>query len=393
MVYVIGTFIAPVLVIGGAKLSFDVWCFPILLILYLIKKGKIVFHLEDIFFVPYFAFYICITLFTAAIYNCGISIATIYAIFRFISILNIIKDTWKGELSDFLDRVLACVIPLNVICCVVQMTNAVSVKLFYELYYKVSQSSLLNQIQIGYFNRAYGTTGSPVILGGISAMAYAYYLATYVSPRHNIRWNLLKLFCSIICGILALSKTAILAIPIMTFLILILNFAYNGNKSIMVLLRFLGIIVLGSAVLYFVIIWMKDEGFAIAYYLDFLKNPLKAFRTRYDSQSGNLSVAIDIIKNNLLFGVGHAIFNDNFVGDSAYIVLLYQTGILGFIAYLYPYMKNFIRGMKKKELLKSSLILVFFLIIAGNALHLAYYLIPFAAVIFDNYSNKVIDKK
>lgn len=390
LIYAIGTFIAPVLRISGIDLSFDIVCFPLLFLCFLFnqKMKTSIQKSNGTSFLPYLMIYLVFTLIGNLLYGGGISFATIYAILRFIIVLYILKNTWQGELVQFLDKMLSWVVLLNVVCCVLQMTNLLSVEFFYDLYYKTSMKPLLNQLELGYFNRAYGTTGSPVILGGISALCYAFYLGTYVSPQYNIRRNVLKLLGCAICGLLALSKTAIIAIPIVSAFVLIMCVFYFGSSSVKPLLKIFGLFIIGITAMFYAVSWMQDNGFAIAYYLEFLKDPLRALNTRYDGETGNLSVAMDIIKSHPFFGVGHATFNNAFVGDSVYIVLLYQTGICGLLTYFVPYIVAFIRSMKKQLLLSSAILFTFVLIAIGNALHLSYFIIPFVALAFDNSLEK-----
>lgn len=389
-IYVIGTFVSPVLRIGGIALSFDVIAFPILLGLFINEsKMKITFDKIGVrSFVPYFVVYFVLTVVDSIIYGGNVSFVTLYAVARFIVSLHILKKVWGEEMVFFLDKVLTIVLALNVVCCIIQMLNLVSVEFFYNLYYKESITPLLSQIEIGYFNRAFGTTASPVILGGISALSYTFYLSLYIMEQYDIRRVVLKICGSIMCGFLALSKTAILTIPIMTIFVLVLNGFYNkkkGGKRIRNLFIIVGV---GCVFLSAIVLWMKANGFAIEYYLEYLKHPIDALNTRYDNERGNLANAIEIIKSHYLIGVGHTSFNDVFIGDSVYVVLLYQTGVIGLIAYMLPYLWILYKSVVNKELLASSLVIVFFLISLGNALHLSYFLIPFVAVMFGIFSEK-----
>ena len=385
LIYVIGTFVAPVLRIDSLYLSFDVICFPLLLLLSIPNtKVKIRFSTGDgVSFLPYLLVYLVMTMFGSVLYGGGISVATIYAILRFIIVLHIIQDVWQGELIQFLDKVLGWVLLLNIVCCIIQVTNLLPVEFFYNLYYKTSMKPLFNQLELGYFNRAYGTTGSPVILGGIAVLSYAFYIATYASSQFHTRVNILKLIGSALCGLLALSKTAIIAIPAVSILTFVMCALYYESSRVKSLLKVFGAVIIGTIVLFYVVLWMNDNGFAISYYLQFLKDPLKSLTTRYDDEVGNLSKAIDVIRAHPIFGVGHATFDDTFVGDSVYIVLLYQTGICGLIAYFVPYVVSFVRSFKKKLLVSSAILFAFVLIAIGNASQLSYYLIPFVAIAFD----------
>lgn len=393
LIYIIGTFVAPIFRISGIELSFDVWCFPVILVIYLFKKKNINVRTISVSLVPYFVIYLFLSLMSSIVFNCGISIATIYATIRFIMTINIVINLWDEQLVFFVDKALGVIVLVNVVCAIVQMMNIVPVEMFYDLYYKESMKPLLNQLQIGYFNRAYGTTGSPVILAGISVLTYTFYLSVYVSGKYDIKKNVLKIVACIVFGILALSKTAILAIPIITIYIMLMCTVSNDSRSDKGLLKIVLLLFFGGFILTFIISWMGNKGFAVAYYLKFLTKPLEALVTRYNGGTGKLAEAMSIIKENFLFGVGHATFNGTFIWDSLYIVLLYQTGVIGLIAYLYPYIIVFFRAVKRKNLIKSSMLIVFFLIAVGNSIYVSYWVIPFVAIMFADSWTKQCKKQ
>lgn len=381
-VYTVGTFIAPVLAFGGVHLSFDIWCFPIIFVAYLFNKKKFVLDIGKYSLLPYFAVYLFLSCFNAVLFKCGISIATIYATARFIIMLKIICDTWEGRLIGFVDKVMGTVIIINAVCSVMQMMNMVPVQTFYDLYYKESMKPLLSQLELGYFNRAYGTMGSPVMLGGISALTYTFYLVIYIAGKYDIKRNTLKMLASALCGLFALSKTAILAIPIMTAYAIVMCILTDGKQKIKGLLKIIVIIAVVGTVLYFLIPWMEKQELAIMWYLKYLTEPFKAFSTRYDSDSGILAETIEIIKDNIIFGVGHATFDGVFIGDSSYVVLLYRTGIVGLVSYFLPYVSALFISLKDKDFVRSALVVVFLLIATGSSLHLSYWVIPFVALMF-----------
>lgn len=387
-VYTIGTFIAPVLAFGGTHMSFDIWCFPIIFVAYLLNKKKFVLDIGKYSLLPYLAVYLCLSCFNAVLFKCGISIATIYATARFIIMLKIVSDTWEGHLIEFLDKVMGTVIIINAVCSVMQMMNIVPVQTFYDLYYKESMKPLFNQLELGYFNRAYGTTGSPVILGGISALTYTFYLVIYVAGKYDIKRNMLKMLASALCGLFALSKTAILAIPIMTVYAIVMYILTDGKQKIKGLLKIIVIIAVIGIVLYFLIPWMESQELAIMWYLKYLTEPFKAFSTRYDSDSGILAETITIIKDNIIFGVGHATFDGAFIGDSSYVVLLYETGIVGLVSYFLPYVSALFISLKNKDFVRSALVVVFLLIATGNSLHLSYWAMPFVALMFSEWQEQ-----
>ena len=388
LIYILLVYLCPVFIVGSSRLSFDIITFPLLFAVYLLNsKFKIIIcnRLKELFL--YLFVYCILTFLTGIVYKGDFSIITAYAIFRFIITVLIIMNVWAADIIKNFDKAMSIIMSVEFVCSITQMMNIVDVRIFYNLYYKESLAPLAGQLKMGYFNRAYGTTGSPIILGGMAALAFTFYLHAYLSHVQNVSFPLPKLIISVLCGLLALSKTAIISIPIATIVILVININKIGVRTFFKVIGFLGciiIFVLGVSN------WLSSQGFAVKYYLSFLSNPFSALNTRYGSGSGNLTYAINTIKDNPIIGVGNAKLNNSFVGDSVYIVLLYETGIVGFFVYFLSYIRAFIINIKKRNKLSIVLFIVFALISFGNALQVSYYIILYVAVIFyeASYGNK-----
>lgn len=230
---------------------------------------------------------------------------------------------------------------------------------------------------MGDFDRAYGAAGSPIILGGIASLAFAYYFGVYFIERNKIHFVVPKIVISLVCGLLALSKTAILSIPLIAILVLALNWKrINPQRAI----SFFFTVVLSYFVIDYVITYLDSLGLAIQRYLAFLSDPFSALDTRYDSSSGNLSKAIEIIRNHFIIGVGNSQMNNAFIGDSVYIVLLYETGLIGLVAYFLPFVRIIIISIKKHQLICLPVLFAILLIAVGNAMHLSYFIVIYVAL-------------
>lgn len=382
IIYCIACLSSPVFIINGYRISFEILVFPVILFTYLIKTNFIFnFSKEYRSLWYYVAAYVCISLIHGLINSHSISVATIYAIFRFAFTIMIIHDFFKKDIYVYTDNVLKYILALNFITSIYQMVNTTSVDLFYNLYYKPSLTPLSMQLKVGYFNRAFGVTGSPLVLGGLSALMFTFYL-NMIFLNQKIRYKYIKLIMCCITGILALSKSAIITIPIITIIVISMSSLYGikiNIKKIFMGILFIAVIFI---VLFFIEEWMREKGYAIDYYLNFLTNPFKALNTRYSSETGILSTALVEISKNPIIGVGYS-SNNIFVGDSMYIVLLFETGIIGLITYAMPYVKSFIRAFKKRRIINISLIFAIWLLGVGNPLQVSFYIVIFAALAMD----------
>ena len=392
--YLIGCLICPVIKIGGIEIGFDIIAFPIICIFFFLREKNIYLKKGIVSFVPYSIVYVLLILLNALRFDSTISIPSLYALFRFVFMVYAIGKVFGKELIANVEKVLSVVLFVNTILSIIQMANLLPVSFFYDLYYKSSLIPLETQMQMGYFNRAYGATGSPVLLGGISALTYVFYLSTYVSPGISVKKNILKLAGAAICGVLALSKTAILAIPIMTVLILLLIVIFYGKEIAKPFLKVFSIVCLGLIVCIPLFSWMREKDFAIDWYLKYIFDPMSALSTRYDSTDGFLVQTIEIIKKHPLIGVGNASFDGAFVGDSSYVVILYETGIVGLIVYFIPYLVGLCYSIKTRNVISCSLIVTFLLIAIGGSLHFSNLIVLFVPLMLwrrDNENNKLTD--
>ncbi len=385
-IYTVCMLIAPVFNIGGMRVAFDIAVFPIILVLFLVAyKGRFQVHRNLINIFLYVGAYFFLTLLASLRFECGFSIVTLYAGLRFTLTIQILHKELQNAMERHFSDIFGVAIFGHLIACVIQMMQILPVSFFYNLYYKESLTPLRGQLRIGYFDRAYGLTGSPLIMGGMAVLFFCFFLNISLKYGMKKQKNGMKLIMSILCGIFALSKTAIIGIPLVALLTIFFNrkqTKITSNNLIKISLYVCSAILILSIV----IDWLRDSGFTINYYLRFLTNPFAALETRYDSDSGNLVPAISMIKEHFLFGVGNYKGGEIFLGDSSYIVILYNTGIIGLLLYFIPYMTALFSAIRQKDVLHVSMVVSIALILVGNSLHWTGLLAPFAFVAL--YENK-----
>lgn len=363
--YIIFSLISPNLRIGQYQISFEIAAFlPVLFVLFL-KRTKVfaIFNksVDRQYLWLYFFIYIVATLVSTLKYEGNINLIPIFGYFRAICIIYMLQYIMKDNPSIILDNILTPVLFINFVFSVIQLSAPSSVNIFYEFYYKDSMTPLKETLKLGYFNRAYGTFGTPVSLGILAVFAFAIYIG-FISEKKQIRHLYLKLVMSIIIGLMSLSKTAILGIPltlIVYFLLALFGIIKVKNKKAL----FIPILIIpiGLIVIYFLI----KQGTFILWYIDYLFKPFEAFITRYDSSTGILANTYLIIRDNLLIGVGSKSFENVFSGDSMYIGLMYSTGILGTSLYIVIILISTIRNIKLKHV--TAVLCAIAIILAGFA--------------------------
>lgn len=343
--YIIFSLVSPNLNIGNIQISFEIIAFLIIFLLLLIVKRNIFSfsvskfnHRQNL--LVYFIIYCIASLIAAFKYGSEIPWVSIFSVFRSIFILYMINYTMEGNEDEAIDRIISPVLYICLITSLIQMAVPGSVTLFYNFYYKSSLTPLASVLELGHFDRAFGSFGTPVYLGVFSLYSFSLYYG-FIVENKKIRNIFIKLASSVIIGLFALSKTAILGIPII-LMVYFLVFVPIENKVNKKLLRILLIIFI---IIIITVIILKFKGTAISWYLDYLKKPLAAFKTRYNMTTGILSETYKTIKDNLIIGVGATALDNNFTGDSMYVNIIYNTGLIGaaifFINFIWAGINNF----------------------------------------------------
>ena len=84
-------------------------------------------------------------------------------------------------------------------------------------------------------------------------------------------------------------------------------------------------------------------------------DPLKAFESRY-SISGNLIQTVQVVKENLLIGLGATLPFNELISDSFYIILLHDTGLVGGILIGWIVLKLMIFSLQQKKIFNILMI-------------------------------------
>lgn len=334
IIYVIFSLLSPNLHLSGMQVSFEIVAFFLIFLILIFKRSQIFSlyknwpHRQWVWI--YFFLIIISSLIAVIKYDSTISWIAIFGYFRVICIIYMLQYVFRENPERQLDNIISPILTVNLIVSIIQLAMPSSVQLFYDLYYKDSMTPLKEVLGLGYFNRAYGTFGTPVLLGVFALFSFAVYLGYYVEKK-PCRFLTLKILMAVSCGLIALSKTAILGMPtlvITVFVLGIFGFVKIKNKKILII----PFLIIGIG--YFMVDLLEKAGFAISWYIRFLKHPFEAFGTRYDAGTGILTETYEIINQNLIFGVGPTPIGDAFVGDSMYISILYMSGIIGLFLFL-----------------------------------------------------------
>ncbi|WP_027631123.1 hypothetical protein [Ruminiclostridium cellobioparum] len=347
--YIVFSLICPHLKVANLQISFEIIAFFPVLIIFILKKPSIFsLHRRDLYrqhLIIYFYIFLASSFIATLRFESKIPWISFLSVFRIICLIYIMQSEMEGNSVQVLDRIISPVLFTNLAVSIIQLTVPVSTKIFYELYYKASLTPLAAVLKLGFFNRAYGTFATPVLLGIFSIISFAIYLG-FLTEKRQCKRLYLKLVISVIIGLLALSKTAVIGIPIISIcycILILFDVIKIKNKKIAIIPLIL-IPIFGITV-----ILLEKHGTAISYYIGFLSKPFEALSTRYNSSSGLLSGTFSTIYDNWLIGVGGTPIGDDFTGDSLYISILYSTGILGLITYFSILIGSTVKNLKLRN--------------------------------------------
>lgn len=328
--YLIVAMISPNLNLGGISISYEILGFPLILVHYIIITKKIPIPIDTIGipFTIYSALIIVISLISVVIFSNGIPIAGMFAFVRYTMIFQMERREKASCWVDLSDKVLSVTLFVNVTFSIIQILVPRSVNLFVNLYGKASNAVLYRIQAMGYFSRAVGTFGSPTLLGPFALICFSFYFAMLFTKNRNSNVYI-KLLFSLVIGALSLSKAFIIGVPIMTALIL---FSVRKRLQLRNIVRFFLLILTILLIVHFGYTFLIQNtainSKVIEYYFGMVNNPIKAFQTRYSGE-GNLQDAFAVFINNPIFGVGLNSVKGEFIGDSTYVQLLHNTGIIG----------------------------------------------------------------
>lgn len=274
---------------------------------------------------------------------------------------------------------------------VLQLTNAsLAYQITSQLYATAGRSIPLNTMkELGKFARIFGATFSPTILGGYVLLTFSFVFALILLEKGKRKSNLVLLLSTLLLGFMAFSKTAIIGMPIIAVIFLVWILFHGGTayrkilgKSVLLLLTAFGITVL-SAYCFGLL------GQVQYYFGTLLSNPLRAFRGRYGNSISmwgdsaatfGLAGTLALFRKHPVIGVGMVEVFEEFIGDSQYLSLLHNGGIMLFAATLLFYISVYMRQRKTKGLPQMMILTaLMFAGLAMNVLTVAN-LVPFIAI-------------
>lgn len=277
---------------------------------------------------------------------------------------------------------------LHMIFAVIQLINtSAGYWITKQLYVTASRSIPIDTImyEVGSFSRVYGATYSPTILGGYVLFAFSFVLALMLMDKKGK--NSLLLLSTVLLGFMAYSKTAIIGMPVIGFIFMLRSFFNREMQNRKPFLQCIGLLLVGFAVIFLLAVYFGRLG-QVQYYFGLFRNPLQVFQNRYGSSvdMGDLNATsgtagtLAVFMKHPVIGVGMMAVFDEFLGDSQYLSLLHDGGIVLFVVTVGFYLSVYVRQRNAKGLPQMMLLAALMLTAFAINIFTVTMYIPFIAL-------------
>jgi len=332
-------FIMPVLILGKNRVSSSyVWLLIliVLLVFNLLSKTYIVIPKSALLYTITASVLILLSVFSWIAINAPTEIGLnsflgqVKNLVAFIAFVLLLASQSEKDFLNILYYGLFITGVMNLFAVALQVAGIFNVKLFYDLYWTLSNTPLQSMLKIGHFVRGYGTFGSSVQLGAVSLLSYSLGVGEYIRGEYTTKWFWLAAIWFFV-GLASLSKTFIVGSVFITLLIFIVTpFVYKSSRK-RIIRRGLSLLTLVAAILvsgYFI---LNARGFYASFYYGYLLKPLSSIASRYSFANSEILFheTFNIISKYPIFGVGFQSLSGEFIGDSSYVVILHNSGFVG----------------------------------------------------------------
>ncbi|WP_438710606.1 hypothetical protein ACSTS3_17560 [Aquimarina muelleri] len=268
-------------------------------------------------------------------------------------------------------------------------------RFFMELYYQPSLEVYKHALEHfeahGWIPRVFGWFGSPIDLGAIMLLCWAYFI--HIIITNNKKGNIVLALMIIITGVSPLSKTFLIGAPIISLFYLLYIISNGISKRLFVKVAKFMIFTTSSFVLLYLILLQTFIGPYVKYYFKFIFDPLSSLSARYAAKGDELflNTTYEVIKENWISGVGPSAIRGEFVGDSEYVTIIHNTGIIGFIIFLILIFFLIAKFIIKKNIMCMLVLIALLLVsIGGMTFYFSTICLPFIFFLLFNQQHKLL---
>lgn len=332
IVYAVLALTVPHVDLLGRSITYEIVAIPGVALATIAARSKISNLRFHILVLAYLVVVVASTVVATLKYPVSVEWIRLQGLLRFAVILGLVREVLD---RSAIRTVVGLVLLVNIVVAGLQLAIPGAAELFFELYGRQSQAVLERYAGQGRILRPVGTMESPVRLGAIGlfgfAVAYASMLRGRSSPEDK---RLMAL--AVLAGILSATKTFIVGMPLVLGVGGLVKWFSIGTGPRLSFPRirprsagrmaFFGLLIVGAAA--GGAAWLQQQQIPIGYYLEFLVDPQGVFSTRF-GVGGSLTEAIGVISDNWVLGVGMTLPDNEFLGDSGYVNLAHDAGLIG----------------------------------------------------------------
>lgn len=362
--YLVLSFVLPIVNIFNNKISYEILFFPFLIFFFIITNEIIYINKQAKYLLLYFFVYIISTI-VSNIFNDAVNLYIhIFGFMRLIIIYVVLinQENFKFWFKDLLVAVLT----VNLVIMSVQFLFPNSISIFYNLYAKDSALALAGMLNLGYFTRLSGTFNNIVPASFFFVLTTTTFLVEY--SRENSFKNIMILCSAVLCGLATSSKSFIIAMPIIFVINLIIKKVYEKSSLVVIKqskIKFMNLfLVFALTMTILLFLYYSENILETNRYINDLSID-NIFSSRYSQDKGITIEALNVFKNNYLLGVGATSLIGEFLGDSFYVVVLHNTGIIGMLIILLFLLNLILSCMIEKN--RQNILLIVSIIIVGFA--------------------------
>ncbi|HSA33023.1 MAG TPA: hypothetical protein P5077_04790 [bacterium] len=370
-----GILFAPYMIFGSAYVRIELVMMPALLFILLLRRGNADIPLPRVIrpIILLWALTLCVTL-VSSVTGTAVSPAwfNAYAYLKPAIIILLFANAGfrKEDLPPFLRLFAATAIPLGLFAATQTFGLKAATDLTMSAYISPGRIVVERLVdELGFILRAVSVFEHPSYAASYFLIAFAtsvYLLFELRGTAGNDRrplLPLLSLIMSFIGGVMTLSGTFVAGLAIILFL-LFLRLQWKNKLLTLAVSGALGLVIIG----YLMVLGEQEDYESIANNITYQVHrvvSMELFETRYAKNTGYLARTIYEIRENPVIGYGWSRKQGVFIGDSMYVVILYQSGLIGLTLFAWWALSTYRIGRRSRIGSEVFLLWLFVLLIAG----------------------------
>lgn len=332
--YVVLALLLPHVPIAGRAITYEILAFPAVAGAVVVRVGRIRTPAVHSVLLGYLVLVLSATVGSVWRHGAEVEWIRLQGLIRFIALLALAVELLT---RSSVKRILMMVLVANLVVAVIQLANPGSVAAFTALYGRESQTVLQRYLEHGALIRPTGTLESPINLGAFAVLTLAVGYSDLLRGKASRLQSWLMVVLAMVTGVLSLTKTFMLGAPIVFAVGGLLKLcesaqAIAAGRHGMAYRRIIrngGFLIFTTGLIVIVGLELYRRGMPIGTYVGALVNPDDIFESRI-GLAGSLQGALSVITDNWLFGVGMTFPRGEFLGDSSYVNILHDVGVVGF---------------------------------------------------------------